>query len=286
MQAPKPTNDPASIVEIEAQGAVDIFNRGELEKAEYVWQLPVRITHWINVLSVAILTITGIYIAHPFMYNPNSFLGIGWLAPLTGGYFMGTVRFIHFVTAFVFTTSVLFRVYWMFMGNRYASWRQYVPVKKERRRGIRRMFGYYMFVRPVPPAMIGHNPLAGTAYTILLVLYTLQMISGFALYSVPFHGGFWPTVFGWIVVALGISVVRVVHAIIMWMILAFIVHHVYTAILIDIEEHSGLMSSIFTGYKYISASHRAAAEAEETSDPPDAKRSRFRLFGGMRRDHG
>jgi Ni/Fe-hydrogenase 1 B-type cytochrome subunit len=286
MQTPKPTNRPASIMDIEAQGTVDIFNRGELEKAEYVWQLPVRITHWVNVLSIAILAITGIYMAHPFVYDPNTFFGISWLTTLTGGFFMGTVRFIHFVTAFVFTTSVLFRLYWMFVGNKYASWRQYVPVKRERRRGIRRMFGYYFFARPVPPAMIGHNPLAGMAYTVLLVLYILQILTGFALYSIPFHGGFWPAVFGWVVVVVGISVVRVAHAVLMWMMLAFLVHHVYTAILIDIEEHSGLMSSIFTGYKYISASHRAAAEAEDMPNPPGKANPRLRWFGGLRRDHG
>lgn len=284
MQAQEPTNP--SIVDPEALGRVDIFNRGELEKAEYIWQLPVRITHWINVLSIAILAITGIYIAHPFMYDPNTFLGIGWLSTLTGGYFMGTVRFIHFVTAFIFTSSVFFRIYWMFMGNKYASWRQYLPVRRERRRGIRRMLGYYLFVRRVPPAMIGHNPLAGTAYSVLMILYLFQIITGFALYSLPFDRGLWPTLFGWVILVFTTPVVRIIHTILMWMMIAFVVHHVYTAILIDIEEHSGLMSSIFTGYKYISASHRAAAEAEDAPDAASKKRSRVRSSNGTRQKHG
>jgi Ni/Fe-hydrogenase 1 B-type cytochrome subunit len=36
----------------------------------------------------------------------------------------------------------------------------------------------------------------------------------------------------------------------MFAFLAFVVHHVYSAVLIDIEERSGLVGSIFSGYKY------------------------------------
>ena len=33
----------------------------------YVWQWPVRICHWVNVLSMIMLSITGFYIGSPFM---------------------------------------------------------------------------------------------------------------------------------------------------------------------------------------------------------------------------
>ena len=56
---------------------------------------------------------------------------------------------------------------------------------------------------------------------------------------------------------------RLVHDLIMWLILAFVVHHVYTAILIDLEEHSGLLSSIMTGYKSFSQRYLAQAQTEE-----------------------
>jgi Ni/Fe-hydrogenase 1 B-type cytochrome subunit len=81
----------------------------ELRISSYLWQLPVRLTHWITVISIGILTVTGIYIEKPF-------IGTNGLA--TNEYLMGSMRFVHFVTAFVFTTSVLFRIYWAFVGNR------------------------------------------------------------------------------------------------------------------------------------------------------------------------
>ena len=45
--------------------------------------------------------------------------------------------------------------------------------------------------------------------------------------------------------------VRLVHHLLMWAILGFLVHHVYSALLVDHWERNGLMSSIFTGYKFV-----------------------------------
>jgi Ni/Fe-hydrogenase 1 B-type cytochrome subunit len=242
--------------EIPAYDEIDANPR----KNVYVWELPVRLTHWVTAASIVILTVTGLYIAHPF---------INTTGPASNQYLMGVVRFIHFVAAFVFTASVLLRVYWLFVGNQYGHWDQWLPVRAVRRRGIRRMMAYYAFIRRKAPAMLGHNPLAGTAYTILFTLFVLQILTGFALYSLPFDGGFWPTMFGWVNVLLGIPVVRVLHEIIMWLMLAFVVHHVYTAILIDNEEKSGLMSSIFTGYKSLTRSQLEEVHEEEAPDPHD-----------------
>ena len=33
----------------------------------YVWQVPVRVTHWVIVACIVILSVTGVYIADPFL---------------------------------------------------------------------------------------------------------------------------------------------------------------------------------------------------------------------------
>src|SRR5215469_1147701 len=134
----------------------------EAKTTVYVWDMPVRITHWVNVTSILVLSVTGYYISNPV---------IGTSGPATEQFLMGTVRFIHFTTAFVFTMSVLSRVYWAFAGNRYARWNQFLPVKRGRRRALRWMIGYYTFLRRQPPAEIGHNPLAGVTYIGVYVLF-------------------------------------------------------------------------------------------------------------------
>jgi Ni/Fe-hydrogenase 1 B-type cytochrome subunit len=261
MQASQPSGDSTVPRRGEKRSGSPTYNVSEAEAREdvYVWELPVRITHWITVLSIGILTVTGIYIATPF---------IGTSGPASNQYLVGTVRFIHFVTAFVFTASVLFRIYWAFVGNTYARWNQFLPTNAARRRDARRMLTFYLFLRREPPAEVGHNPLAGMTYVVVFALFLLQIITGFALYALPFdQGTFWRTVFGWVIVAFGVQPVRLVHDLIMWLLLAFTIHHVYSCILIDVEERSGLVSSIITGFKSLTRRQLAAAAAEETPDP-------------------
>jgi len=76
-------------------------------------------------------------------------------------------------------------------------------------------------------------------------------VTGFAL--VGMHGiQPWATLFGWVPdVMFGVQGVRLIHHLVMWAILGFLVHHVYSAVLVDHFERNGLMSSIFTGYKFV-----------------------------------
>lgn len=261
MQRSKSTGDSAVQQRGEGRSGRSRHDVSEAEAREdvYVWELPVRITHWVNVISIGILTVTGLYIATPFL---------GTTGPASNQYLMGSVRFIHFVTAFVFTASVLLRIYWAFVGNTYARWNQFLPTSAARWRDAQRMLRFYLFLRHEPPAEVGHNPLAGMTYTVVFALFLLQIITGFALYALPFdQGTLWPTVFGWIIVAFGTQPVRLVHDIIMWLFLAFTIHHVYSCILIDIEERSGLVSSIITGCKSLTRRQLVAAGAEDTPGP-------------------
>ena len=60
----------------------------------YIWQLPVRITHWVNALCITTLFLTGLYIGRPILTSSgepaNHFL-MGhrslniWRAPKTTG---------------------------------------------------------------------------------------------------------------------------------------------------------------------------------------------------------
>lgn len=266
MQPSQPRKDSVVPLQVEA-GSGDSSsgaNATELRISGYVlWQLPVRITHWVTVISIGILTVTGIYIENPFIVTNG-------LA--TNQYLMGSMRFVHFVTAFVFTTSVLFRIYWAFVGNRYTRWNQFLPVSRARLRDARHMLAYYLFLRPHPPTTVGHNALAGATYFVVYLLLLLQIVTGFALYALPFDAGtFWPIAFGWVTTAFGIQPVRLVHTILMWLFLAFTIHHVYSAILIDIEKRAGLMSSIFTGFQSLTPAQLAEAEAEEGPASKDRK---------------
>ena len=204
----------------------------------YTWEIPVRITHWVVVACVIVLSITGGYIADPFLLPP-------------GGSVMMTMRFIHMLAAFTFISAGILRTYWLFAGNRFARWTAFVPTNREQAAEAFRQLGWYLFVRPNAPKVLGHNQLAAGTYLVVFFLFGLQTVTGFALVAV--HGiQPWATLFGWVPDVLwGVQGVRLIHHLLMWAILAFMIHHVYSALLVDHIERNGLLGSIFTGYKFV-----------------------------------
>ena len=206
----------------------------------YVWQLPVRLTHWAFVVSLVALSLTGFYIG-----NPTE------LAGQEVGYLMGKVRFVHFAFAWLFIVALAARILLMFLGNRWSHWDQFVPVNRERRRWIPRTLAYYTFIRSEPPPAIGHNPLAGVVYLGVFLLFLAQILTGWALLEFGTADGFRWYLSGWLVDIFGVQTVRLIHHIIMWLIIAFAIHHVFSVMVVDHEERSGLASSMVSGYKRI-----------------------------------
>jgi Ni/Fe-hydrogenase 1 B-type cytochrome subunit len=204
----------------------------------YTWQIPVRITHWVVVSSIVVLSVTGFYIGEPFLLPP-------------GGSVMMVMRFTHMLAAFTFVAAGLVRTYWLFAGNRFARWTAFIPTNRTQARESLRQLGWYLFLRPNAPKVLGHNQLAAGTYLVVFFLFLVQTLTGFALVAV--HGiQPWATLFGWVPnVFFGIQGVRLIHHLLMWAIIAFMIHHVYSALLVDHVERNGLMSSIFTGYKFV-----------------------------------
>ncbi len=209
----------------------------------YVWEWPVRITHWLNAISIWVLSVTGVYMGFPSLLAPGS---------ATHYFMMGYAKLIHFYAAIVFTLSVLSRIAWMFAGNRYASWRCFIPISKWRRKGFVPTLRYYFFQLRLPPGFVGHNPLAGITYSFVFLSFLVQIFTGLAIYAasasydspVKFFAGFLP-LFG------GIQTARWIHHIVMWFIWAFFVQHVYSAILMSQVEPTATMESIFSGHKFV-----------------------------------
>ncbi len=210
----------------------------------YVWEIPVRLTHWVNVAAIVVLSFTGYYIGNPWILVSSR----EWYGP----YFMGWMRYTHFITAFIFIASLALRTYWAFVGNEWASWRGLFPfLTKEGRTALRNALKYYLFLRREPPEVIGHNALAGLTYALIVTLYFLQVATGIALLGEVNTDGFWFKISGWVFSLISNQTLRLVHHLIMWLLIAFALHHVYSAFLVDAEEGNGLLSSIFTGFKFI-----------------------------------
>lgn len=203
----------------------------------YVWQFPVRLTHWVNVLAVLVLSATGFYVGNPVLGGSVSL--------------MAWVRGVHRIMAYVLIASLALRTYWAFAGNRWASWRALFPwLTAEGRQGLARTLLYYLFLRREPPRAVGHNALAGATYSLVVLLMLVEVATGLALQSLG-AGGWRAAAFGWVFTVLGLQGARLLHHMIMWLLLGFAVHHVYSATLMDAEEKDGMMGSIVGGYKFV-----------------------------------
>lgn len=210
----------------------------------YIWELPVRLTHWLIFFSFLILAGTGYYIAHPF---------ITVAGPARDHFVMGAARVVHLYAAIVFSLAFFVRVYWMFAGNAYARLNQLLPFGRERILSLWEAMMFYWFLRREPEEHAGHDGLAGLSYGMIYGVYFVMIVTGLALYTVvaaptsPFQ------VFGFLIPLFGgLQITRLVHHLGMWIIFVFAAMHIYFVILASIAERIGTFDSIISGYKFLS----------------------------------
>jgi len=204
----------------------------------YVWEWPVRLTHWLNFLTILVLSVTGYYIGNPILYAPPGY-----------PFLMHTMRFIHLVAAYVFTISFFIRIYWAFMGNQYARWGEFVPLTRKVWREIIDDVKYYLFLKKEHPHRVGHHALAALTYLGLFFLFLLEIVTGFALNSEGRYGFFATLMGGWLLPYISSQTLRLYHHLFMWVVIAFVTFHIYIGWFIDIVEKNSIITSIFTGYK-------------------------------------
>ena len=217
-------------------------------KRVLVWEIPVRFCHWINALSVFILAITGFIIADPPAIMSN--------AEASEIYWFGTVRVIHFITAYVFLISVIIRVYWAFMGNYYANWRAFIPTSKAAWKNIKHVLKIDVLLQNeeeevLKNVSVGHNYLASLSYLGFFILVLVQIFTGFGLYAAT--SGWWlPQLFAWVPDFLGGDApTRLIHHIATWLFILFTMFHVYLVFYHDWLEGRGETSAMISGYKFV-----------------------------------
>jgi len=213
-------------------------------KLVYVWQQPVRIYHWVNALTILILCVTGYLIGAP--------LAIQHGTEASFNYWFGVIRFVHFATAYLFFFNFLFRLYWGFVGNKYAKWNNYVPITKKQWIDIFKVLKVDIFqIETGPFETIGHNSLASTTYFITFLAFVLQSFTGFGMYAAMSPGWF-PKLFAWFVPLVGGDLpARHIHHILMWIFILFAIIHIYLVFYHDYIERNGVTSSMIGGWKFI-----------------------------------
>jgi len=209
----------------------------------YVYQVPVRLWHWINALAIFVLAVTGYFIGSP----PSSLSG-----EASAHYLMGTIRYVHFVAAYLFAVGLLLRVYWAFVGNAHAR-EIFLPPLFRRQWWADMLYHvrWYLFLEKTPKKYLGHNPLALLVMFKFVLLSLFMLGTGFALYGEGQGADSWQaSLFGWVLVWFGDSQsVHTWHHLGMWGMVVFILVHMYIAIREDIMGRTTMVSTMINGYR-------------------------------------
>ena len=238
-------------------------------KRVMVWELPVRIFHWLNVLSIFVLVVTGFLIA-----NPPALLSS---AEATNLHSFGIVRFIHFTAAYIFFFVMILRIYWAFVGNRFSSWRAFWPFSKKMWNNFWHVLKIDIMLlnekeENISNISIGHNSVATLSYIAMFFLALIQVFTGFALYA-DLSSWWLPKLFTWVVPLFGGDfLVRTIHHITMWLFIFFSMVHVYLVFYHDWLEGRGEVSSMFGGYKFVCESRIKKATVETEKPKKKAKK--------------
>ncbi len=210
----------------------------------YVYQAPVRLWHWVNAACILVLAITGYLIANPLPSMPGE---------ASANFVMGYIRFAHFAAAYVFTVGFIGRIYWAFVGNEHSRQLFRLPLfNRHYWSELVYEARWYAFLAKEPKKYVGHNPLAHLVMVIIVTLGSLSMmVTGFALYSEQSGQDSWQDrLFGWLIPLVGQSQdVRLWHHWGMWLILLFVMVHVYAAIREDIMSRQSLISTMISGWR-------------------------------------
>lgn len=136
-----------------------------------VWDLPLRLFHWLLVLSIAASWYTA--------ENSEEFLELGTM--------FYSYTEIHFWLGYWTLGLILFRIVWGFVGPRHARFASFIA-------GPARTLAYLRSFRskhyvPAP----GHNPLGAWSVVVMLAMVAAQAITGLfiidntEIYPAPFH---------------------------------------------------------------------------------------------------
>jgi Ni/Fe-hydrogenase 1 B-type cytochrome subunit len=210
----------------------------------YLWGSPLRAMHWAAAVSIVVLAITGFYIGKPYFMTSGE---------ASSHFLMGWMRFLHFAAAAVFVATGIVRIYWLFAGDKYERLLALFPVRPRDWVNLFKQTKYYLMIKPEQaPHYLGHNPMQQLSYTGMYVVATLMVLTGFTLYGQANPGGFFYSLTNWIAPLFGgLQRVRFIHHVAAWAFLIFIPIHVYLATRADVMEHSGTISSIFTGGRFV-----------------------------------
>ncbi|MCX4186406.1 cytochrome b/b6 domain-containing protein [Methylophaga sp. OBS4] len=224
-----------------------------------VWDRSIRVFHWLNVACLLGLIAIGLVILN------SKALGVSDDGKIL-------LKTWHVYIGYLFALNLAWRIIWGFIGSRYVRWRAILPMGSAYREQRAKFVAGLKNGRPA--GFLGHNPLARWMVTLLLLLLSLQAITGLVLagtdvYMPPFGNSFK----AWVAESPEtVELVRpysdegvnkaayqdmrdfrkpfiTVHYYVFFILLAAIALHLLGVLVTELRERNGLVSAMLTGRK-------------------------------------
>lgn len=195
-----------------------------IKEEHHPW--PARLMHWIHLICMVLLIISGFYIHRPF--------APGW---------MGLMRTVHFFAMYAIGLNLIVRIYWALFGVK-GDIKHFLPEKGNKGK-LLPIALYYLFLKKFHPRTAKYNPLQKITYNFWVFLLLFQGLTGMALY--------WPqlSLFSSLNYLVGgLMTMRMIHYLVMWVFIITVAIHVY----LSLAEDIGQFFYMFFG-KEVSKSH-------------------------------
>ena len=226
-----------------------------------------RIIHWTFFLAIIDNIITGFYIAYPFLMFGISPAQADSLSKgvLNSGetnqaFIMTWMRDFHFIGAVLIDVIFIVWLYLAFFSWKEPLYKSFIPFGDKIEEAWK-MIKHYFTLKDRPETGRYQDPLNAIIFTIFHLLILLQMLTGFQMYVASFTGtsavgAWWPWLMhfstDWTLVIFGgLTGVTLVHLFIMWLIIIFIVYHIYIEVWRSVMWKEGDILIPFGGYKYM-----------------------------------
>lgn len=225
-------------------GAAEAAGRPPDVVAYRVWELPVRIAHWMIFFSIAALCITGYLIGRPLLSAPSE---------AAKEYVHGTLRFVHFAAAYLLLTAFVIRVYWGFVGNRFSRWSRMLPVTRRRWNGIWDDAMALLLPWRAHKVYTGHAPLANLIYLSAYLGVVVGLVSGFIHYAQSHYSPFWRWVAGTGLSLFGnnLNIIHLVHHQTLWFFVVYVIAHVYMVTYTMVVSRTAEVDTMISGRKFV-----------------------------------
>ena len=219
-------------------------------KSEYEFSIGLRATHWIRFFAITFLVVSGYYISYVFVSpeitsQPTNFMNAKW-------------RMAHQIAGFILIACFIFKLY-LFIFDKHSRKEVVSIVDFFSPKVWIAQIKYYLFLGPHPHLKGVYNPLQFASYFFFYVVLFLICLTGLALYVHVYHEGLGGLLYEPMrqceELMGGLANVRTVHRVCMWVIIVFVVIHVYMAVFNAVKGKNGAMDAIISGYKYVKDEH-------------------------------